>query len=56
MLLLYKFFLLLYPPGFRLEFASEMQSVFSDSLDDARKQGKRPMISLLLRELVHLPI
>jgi hypothetical protein len=45
----------LYPTHFRDEFASEMQTVFSESLGDARKLGKRSMFSLLVREMVHLP-
>lgn len=51
MLRLYKLFLLLYPAGFRLEFSTEMQSVFSASLEDARRHGKNYLFEFILREL-----
>lgn len=52
---LYARLLCLYPNSFREEFAPEMQAVFAESLEEALLLGKRPLFTLLLRELVHLP-
>jgi hypothetical protein len=53
---LYAHLLRLYPSHFQDEFAAEMQGVFSESLEHTRQLGKRSMFSLLLREIVYLPI
>ena len=51
---LYACLLQLYPGHFRAEFASEMQAVFSASLEDSRKQGKGILILFLARELAEV--
>jgi hypothetical protein len=55
MLRLYSFLLYLYPPGFRLEFASEMQLVFTQAIFDAGRLSWWRALSFLLQELVELP-
>ena len=47
----YSKLLLLYPRRFRDEFAGEMQDVFSDSLNEAIKDGILSLLILCLREL-----
>ena len=51
----YSKLLLLYPRRFRDEFASEMQDVFRDSLNEAIRDGILPMLILWLREWGGLP-
>ena len=51
----YSKLLLLYPRRFRDEFASEMQDVFRDSLNEASKDGIFPLLILCLRELGGFP-
>ena len=41
LLRLYALLLRLYPPEFQLRFGDEMQSVFAESLADARRSGPR---------------
>jgi hypothetical protein len=53
---LYSKLLHLYPARFRDEFAEEMQVVFSDSVNDAIKNGFLPFAILCLRELGGLPL
>jgi hypothetical protein len=48
----YACLLQLYPTHFRDEFATEMQAVFSASLEDVRKQEKRIFVLFLAKELV----
>ena len=52
---LYSKLLLLYPRRFRDEFASEMQDVFRDALNEAIKDGILPLLILCLREWGGLP-
>lgn len=53
---IYSKLLLLYPAGFRAQFAEEMRIVFMDSLADAAKDGKLHLAVVCLRELVRLPM
>jgi hypothetical protein len=55
MLRLYELLLSLYPPGFRLEFASEMQFVFTQAICDAGRLGWWRALSFFFQELVDLP-
>lgn len=45
----------LYPRRFRNEFADEMKVVFSDSLDEAIKNGWAALITVCIKELIELP-
>ena len=45
----------LYPPGFRAIFQDEIQSVFSQTISDAARQGSLAVIKVFLRELIDLP-
>ena len=45
----------LYPPGFRLDFGSEMQAVFHDKLHDLSETGKWSLWRAGIRELLDLP-
>lgn len=45
----------LYPGRFRDEFAEEMQVVFSDSVDEAIKNGWAALITVCIKELIGLP-
>ncbi|MBC8445573.1 MAG: hypothetical protein H8D74_00085, partial [Chloroflexi bacterium] len=53
---LYKLLLRLYPRHFRDEFAREMRAVFSESLDQAAKQGILALVGVGLRELLDAPL
>jgi hypothetical protein len=53
---LYKALLYLYPPGFRAEFAEEMQDVFSQAIKDASLKGAFSLAYLCLNELLSLPV
>lgn len=52
---LYRLLLNLYPAAYRQQLGEEMVSVFTDSADDARRQGGPALARLILRELVHFP-
>jgi hypothetical protein len=52
---LYTAFLFLYPVEFRREFAVEMQTAFSDALDEAAAKGWFFPVLLLIREIADLP-
>lgn len=51
----YSALLRLYPSRFRIEFTDELQSVFSDAMSEAARQGKRKLAIAFLRELRDLP-
>lgn len=53
---LYELLLRLYPRHFRDEFAREMRAVFSESLDQAAKQGILALVGVGLRELIDAPL
>ena len=46
----------LYPRRFQDTFAEEMGEVFTLTVADAAQQGTSPVISLILREFVDLPV
>jgi hypothetical protein len=52
---IYSKLLVLYPRGFRNEFAEEMQEVFRTSLDEAAKRGWLILVITCARELIGLP-
>lgn len=51
----YASLLILYPPGFRHEFESEMQSVFQEKLLDLRETSKWSFWRAAVKELIDLP-
>jgi hypothetical protein len=53
---LYGAFLRLYPQRFRVEFEDEMQAVFSQSLEQAARQGIASLADVTLREVLHAPL
>ena len=53
---LYGAFLRLYPQRFRAEFEDEMRAVFSQSLEQAARQGIVSLADVSLRELLHAPL
>lgn len=53
---LYSRLLRLYPRRFQQEFAEEMQVVFEDAMENAKRDGLLPLAALCLRELAGLPV
>ncbi len=49
-------FLRLYPPGFQTEFREEIRGVFSESVQQAERQGVLAVLAVSLREAGDLPI
>jgi hypothetical protein len=45
-----------YPSEYRQEFAEEMQEVFSQAITDASRSGSFSLVSLLINELLDLPV
>ena len=55
-LFLYRILLRLFPRNFYVDFAEEMQSVFTDVITEAGKRGKMAQARAMLRELAWLPV
>ncbi len=53
---LYTALLHIYPSEYRKEFAEEMQEVFSQAIADASRSGSFSLVSLLINELLDLPL
>ncbi|MGD9092163.1 MAG: hypothetical protein PVF74_04920 [Anaerolineales bacterium] len=53
---LYSALLRFYPAEYRQEFAEEMQEVFSQASADASRSGSLSLVSLLINELLDLPV
>jgi len=53
---LYTALLHIYPSEYRQEFAEEMQEVFSQAIADASRSGSFSLVSLLINELLDLPV
>jgi len=51
----YGLLLRLYPRQFRVEFGDEMQSVFTDAVNDAARRGLAAVLIVCAREVWELP-
>lgn len=55
-LFLYRILLRLFPRNFYMDFAEEMQSVFTDIITEASRRGQVALVRTVLRELTWLPV